>query len=59
MDHVLEYMKKNNIPVTRENYVLINWLGEYSADEELPAELEAELPTELQLQFEEVEGEDA
>lgn len=40
------YMKKNDIPVTRENYLNIAYLGKPPA--ELGNELEAELPSELQ-----------
>lgn len=50
MDYTLNYMKENNIPLTRENYIEINWMGDYKADEPLPAELEAELPKQFQLQ---------
>lgn len=47
-DYTLEYLQKHNIPVTRENYIAINWMGDYPGDQPLPAELEASLPTELQ-----------
>lgn len=49
VDYTLDYLKKNDIPVTRENYVALNWMGDYSADKPLPAELEASLPASLQL----------
>ena len=48
MDSVVEYLKKLNLPVTRENYIAINWMGDYPANKPLPAELEASLPEELQ-----------
>lgn len=51
-DLLLDFMKKNNIPVTRENYIGLNWAGEYDAAKPLPAELEADLPEELQLKEE-------
>jgi len=47
MDHVLEYMKKRGIPITRENYLFWNFLGD--PPDELDAELEAELPEEIKL----------
>lgn len=43
---VLEYMKKNNIPLTRENYLNINYMG--NPPEELGAEQEFEIPEEIQ-----------
>lgn len=49
MDSTLLYLQKHNIPVTRENYISLNWMGDYPADQPLPAELEASLPKELQL----------
>ena len=49
MDYTLEYLKKNGIPVTRENYIGLNWAGDYDSKQALPAELEASLPEELQL----------
>lgn len=53
MDYTLEYLKENNLPVTRENYINVNWMGDYDPAEPLPAELEASLPEELQLKGEE------
>lgn len=53
MDHVLNYMEENNIPVNRKNYIEINWMGDYDPSKPLPAELEAELPSALQMQDEE------
>lgn len=53
MDHVLNYMEENNIPITRKNYIEINWMGDYDPSKPLPAELEAELPSALQMQDEE------
>ena len=52
MDHVLNYMEENNIPITRKNYIEINWMGDMDPDKPLPAELEAELPSALQIQEE-------
>ena len=49
IDHVIDYMKKNDIPVTRENYIEINWMGEVDPKQPLPAELEAEMPEALQI----------
>ena len=53
MDHVLNYMEENNSPITRKNYIEINWMGDYDPSKPLPAELEAELPSALQMQDEE------
>ncbi len=39
-------MKKNGIPVTRENYLAFAYLG-YPPEEPLDPELEAELPEEI------------
>lgn len=49
MDYTLEYMKKNNLPMTRANYVGLNWAGDYDSSRPLPAELEASIPAEFQL----------
>ena len=46
MDHVLEYMKKNDLPLTREKYLELAQLGD--PPEELSAEQEAELPEHVQ-----------
>jgi len=43
---VLEWMKKHNVPITRENYLAINYLGNVP---EIGPEVESELPEELQL----------
>jgi hypothetical protein len=51
-DLVLEYMKKHDIPVTRENYVSLNTLGDADGGQLLEGENEAELPEDLQLQAE-------
>ena len=45
MSIVLDYMKKHNIPLTRENYLQINYMGD--VPEELDAEAEAEIPEEI------------
>jgi hypothetical protein len=47
-DPLLDWMKKKNIPLTRENYILLNWGGEKNPDEPLDPESEAELPEEFQ-----------
>ena len=47
-DYVLDYMKKNDIPMTRKNYIELNWMGQADPNQPLPAELEAEMPEELQ-----------
>jgi hypothetical protein len=46
MDYVLEFMKQNNIPETRENYVDIAYMGNPPAI--LDAEEESALPEHLQ-----------
>ena len=46
MNHTVEYMKKNGVPLTRENYLDYAYLGNPPA--QLSAEEEAELPEELQ-----------
>ena len=46
MDAVLNYMKKHNLPLTREKYLEFAYLG--NPPEELDAEQEAELPREFQ-----------
>lgn len=45
VDYVLEYMKQHNIPLTRENYLEINYMG--NPPDPMPAELEAEIPDEV------------
>lgn len=49
MDYVLKYMEDHNVPMTRENYITLNWMGMWDAEKPLPAELEAEMPEQLQL----------
>lgn len=50
-DHVYDYLKKKG-PVTREDYINLNWMGDIDGVEfrnkPLDAELEAEMPEELQ-----------
>ena len=46
MNIVLDYMKKHNIPLTRENYLAIAYFGD--PPDELDAEGEAEIPEEIQ-----------
>jgi len=48
MDGVLRFMKQHDIPLTRENYLDVAYLG--NPPEELSAEEEAELPEEFQIQ---------
>ena len=45
VNHTLEYMKKNGVPLTRENYLDYAYLGNPPA--QLSAEEEAELPEEF------------
>lgn len=45
MNHTLEYMKKNGVPLTRENYLDYAYLG--NPPEQLSAEEEAEIPSRL------------
>ena len=48
MKDVIEaYLEKHGIPVTRENYVQLNTLGDESGREPLDGENEAELPDHL------------
>ena len=47
-DSTVEYLKTHGIPVTRENYLRLAFLGN-PPDEPLDGELEAELPRFLQL----------
>ena len=47
MSAVLDYMKQNNIPLTRENYLLIAYLGD--PPEDLGPEIEMEMPNEIRL----------
>ena len=37
-----DFMHRHGIPVTRANYIGLNWMGQYTPDN-LPPELEAEL----------------
>jgi hypothetical protein len=49
-DCVLDWMRKHDIPLTRENYLNAAYLGDPPLDKDgnLPAELEAELPPQFQ-----------
>ena len=47
MDSVLRFMKQHDVPVTRENYLDVAYLG--NPPEELSAEEEAELPEQFQV----------
>jgi len=47
-DPVVDLMLKNKIPLTRENYLNVAYMGE--VPEELSAEQELELPEEFQQQ---------
>jgi hypothetical protein len=42
---LLDYMKKNGIPETRQNYLSLNYFGQIP--DPLPAEDEAELPAKI------------
>ena len=46
MDIVLDKMKKENVPLTRDNYLAFAYLG--NPPEELSAEEESQLPKEFQ-----------
>jgi hypothetical protein len=46
-NYTIEWMKKHRVPLTKENYVHIDSLGQISADE-LDGEAEADLPREIQ-----------
>jgi hypothetical protein len=46
-DPILTWMRKNDVPITRENYLAINYLG--NVPTEIGPEIEAELPPEVQL----------
>ena len=41
-DYVLEWMKENRVPLTKENYLHINYMGQ-----EIPDGAEEEVPDEL------------
>lgn len=45
VNHTVEYMKKNGVPLTRENYLDYAYLG--NPPSQLSAEEEAELPEEF------------
>jgi len=47
MDGVLRFMKQHDIPLTRENYLEIAYMG--TPPEELDPEEEVELPEQFQL----------
>ena len=46
-NYTLAYMKKHRIPITRENYLAIEYMGN-PPEEPLDGEIEAELPPSLQ-----------
>ena len=47
-DGIVEWLRKNNIPVTREHYFDAAWLTpDWDWNLPLPAEMEAELPEEV------------
>jgi len=52
-DPILDVMQAHNIPLTRENYIALNYLG--NPPEELSAEEEAELPEAFQEKYPTVE----
>jgi hypothetical protein len=45
VDIVLEAMRKNNVPLTRENYLHIAYMGD--VPEEIGGEIEASIPKEI------------
>jgi len=55
-DCVLEWMKRDGIAMTRENYLYLAYMGHPPSDEEWGAELEAMLPREFQLEGYDKEG---
>jgi hypothetical protein len=49
-DYVKEFLEKSGTPVTRKSYIDLNWANTgYDSNKMLPAELEADLPEELQI----------
>lgn len=46
-DIIVEYLKSKGIPVTRENYIALDSLGDHDGKSMLEAEQEAELPEQL------------
>jgi hypothetical protein len=48
-DIVLAYMKKHELPLNRQTYVSLAFAGDQDPSQPLPAELEAEIPEEFQL----------
>ena len=55
MDGVLRFMKQHDIPLTRENYMDVAYLG--NPPKELSAEEEAELPEQFQVWDTDEDGE--
>lgn len=51
-DPIVEYLKSKGIPVTRENYITLDTLGDHDGEGMLDAEQESELPEELKLEKE-------
>ena len=47
-DAILEKMKEENIPLTRDNYLELLYFGD--VPEEIDPEIEAELPEQFQLE---------
>jgi hypothetical protein len=45
MDHIVEWMKQNNVPLTRKNYLKLAYMGDVP---DLDAEAESILPPEIQ-----------
>ena len=57
-DSTVLWLQAHGIPVTRENYLALNFLGTtHSPDEPLDGEIEAELPRELQQGWEDDDDE--
>lgn len=47
INYVLDWMRANKVPLTKENYLHINYLGQDVPEEPLDGELEAEIPREI------------
>lgn len=48
IDYTVMWMKKHNVPLTAENYLHIQFLGQNVPEPPYDGELEAELPREIQ-----------
>jgi hypothetical protein len=52
-DPTLAYLKKHNMPLTRENYLQLAFMGNPPDDEELDSEFESSLPEAIRKKSEE------